>query len=92
MAEATIIAFEPRFAADFKRLNVEWLEMYFNVEPFDEVVLSDPQGQILASGGYIFLAQEGDEIVGTCALVNAGSGRFEIAKMARSRRAARATA
>ena len=56
--------------------------MYFSVEPHDEVVLSDPQGQILAPDGYIFLAQTGDDIVGTCALLNAGQGRFEIAKMA----------
>jgi ribosomal protein S18 acetylase RimI-like enzyme len=44
-------------------------------------MLSDPHGQILAHGGYIFLAQADDEIVGTCALLNAGEGRFEIAKM-----------
>jgi ribosomal protein S18 acetylase RimI-like enzyme len=81
MADAIIIPFEARFAADFKRLNVEWLEMYFSVEPHDEIVLSDPQGQILAPGGHIFLARLGDEIVGTCALLNAGDGRFEIAKM-----------
>lgn len=81
MASATIIPFDQRFAADFRRLNVEWLETYFTVEPHDEVVLSDPQHQILAPGGYIFLAQAGDEIVGTCALLNAGDGRFEIAKM-----------
>ena len=81
MADAIIIPFEERFAADFKRLNVEWLEMYFNVESHDEVVLSDPQGQILAQGGYVFLAQAGDEIVGTCALLKAGDDRFEIAKM-----------
>ncbi len=76
-----IIPFENRFAVDFKRLNVEWLEMYFGVEPHDEVVLSDPEGQILAPGGHIFLAQTEGEIVGTCALLSAGDGRFEIAKM-----------
>ena len=81
MADAIIIPFEARFAADFKRLNVEWLQMYFTVEPHDEVVLSDPHGQILARGGHIFLAQADDEIVGTCALLNAGNSRFEIAKM-----------
>ena len=58
-----IIDFEPRYASDFKRLNVEWLEKYFTVEPIDELVLSDPSGSIIEPGGAILLARAGDEIV-----------------------------
>ena len=76
-----IIAFEPRYAADFKRLNIEWLEKYFRVEPIDEQVLSQPL-RILRRGGAIFLARHRGEMVGTCALLNAGEGRFELSKMA----------
>jgi GNAT superfamily N-acetyltransferase len=77
-----IIPFEPRLAADFKRLNVEWLERYFGVEPFDERVFSDPIRHVLEPGGFIVFAQLGDDIVGTCALLKAGEGRYELAKMA----------
>ncbi|HVS77092.1 MAG TPA: bifunctional helix-turn-helix transcriptional regulator/GNAT family N-acetyltransferase [Steroidobacteraceae bacterium] len=76
-----IIPFERRYAADFKRLNLEWLEKYFRVEPVDEQVLSRPL-EILRQGGAIFLARCRGAIVGTCALLPAGDGRFELAKMA----------
>jgi DNA-binding MarR family transcriptional regulator/GNAT superfamily N-acetyltransferase len=75
-----VIPFERRYAADFKRLNIEWLEKYFRVEPIDEEVLSQP-ARILRDGGAIFLARYRGAIVGTCALLNAGDGRFELSKM-----------
>jgi DNA-binding MarR family transcriptional regulator/ribosomal protein S18 acetylase RimI-like enzyme len=76
-----IIPFERRYAADFKRLNLEWLDKYFRVEPIDDEVLSKPL-EILRDGGAIFLARHRGEIVGTCALLNKGEGRFELSKMA----------
>ena len=76
-----VIPFERRYAADFKRLNLEWLEKHFRVEPIDEEVLSNPLA-ILRAGGAIFLARYRGAIVGTCALLDAGDGRFELAKMA----------
>jgi len=77
-----IIPFEPRYRADFKRLNVEWLEKYFYVEPIDEEVLSTPESSILKSGGHILLARHQGQIVGTCALIRAGRSRVELSKMA----------
>jgi len=76
-----IIPFERRYCADFKRLNLEWLRKYFRVEPIDEEVLSRPL-EILRGGGAIFLARYRGAIVGTCALLNKGNGRFELSKMA----------
>jgi ribosomal protein S18 acetylase RimI-like enzyme/DNA-binding MarR family transcriptional regulator len=81
VAAVEIIPFERRHAADFKRLNIEWLQKYFRVEPIDLQVLSKPM-RILRDGGVIFLARYRRTIVGTCALLNAGSGRFELSKMA----------
>lgn len=77
-----IIGFEPRYAPDFKRLNVEWLERYFVVEPIDDEVLSHPQTAILDPGGSILLARCQGDIVGTCALIRQGPGLFELSKMA----------
>lgn len=79
--QVEILPFEPRLRGDFKRLNVAWLEKFFRVEPFDEVVLSDPERTILDPGGHILFARLGNEIVGTCALMPDGN-RFELTKMA----------
>ena len=76
-----IIPFERRYARDFKRLNLEWLEKYFRVEPIDEEVLSKPDA-ILRAGGAIFLVRRQGQIIGTCALLHEGHGRFELTKMA----------
>lgn len=79
--EVEILPFSRRYAADFKRLNFEWLERFFRVEPIDEQVLSRPQ-DIIRAGGAILLARRGREIVGTCALISDGDGRYEFTKMA----------
>ena len=76
-----IIPFESRYAADFKRLNLEWLQRYFTVEPIDEEVLSRPDA-IIQNGGALLLARSDGRIVGTCALLHEGDGRFEVSKTA----------
>lgn len=81
-AAVDIIDYEARYAADFKRLNIEWLERYFYVEALDDKVLSDPQSSILDAGGQIFLARLDGRIVGTCALIRAGGDALELSKMA----------
>lgn len=75
-----IIPFERRYAKDFKRLNLEWVEKYFRVEPVDEAVLSHPE-RIIKNGGAIFLARAGREIIGTCALISEDDGYYELSKM-----------
>lgn len=90
-----IIGFDPRWRADFARLNVEWLRRWFVVEPFDEEVLGDPERHILADGGRVLFALlegagesagRGDDAapraVGTVALRHAGDGVYELTKMA----------
>lgn len=77
-----IIAYDRRFADDFKRLNVEWLEKYFYVEAIDDQVLSNPEEKIINPGGQIFFAQYNGEIIGTGALLQETKGIFELTKMA----------
>ncbi len=79
--EVRILPFAPRYAAEFKRLNFEWVQKYFRVEPIDEQVLSNPR-DIVRDGGAVFFARRGREIVGTCALINCGDGLYELSKMA----------
>jgi ribosomal protein S18 acetylase RimI-like enzyme len=77
-----IVDYDARYGDAFKRLNVEWLEKYFLVEPIDEVVLSDPQSSILDSGGIILYAIVDGEAAGTVALKHQGGGTYELTKMA----------
>jgi ribosomal protein S18 acetylase RimI-like enzyme len=77
-----IIPFSTAFAAAIKTLNVEWLKKYFKVEPKDEIVLSDPQGQIIDKGGMIFYAKYNNAIVGTVSLIKIDNTTFELSKMA----------
>lgn len=77
-----IIDFKPTYASRFRDLNYEWLNEYFEVEPFDEIVLMNPQKEILGRGGYIIFARVGLKIVGTCALLRHTENRYELAKMA----------
>jgi GNAT superfamily N-acetyltransferase len=52
------------------------------VEAPDLKVLDDPERAIVAQGGMIFFALEGDTVVGTVAMVRVSDDRCELAKMA----------
>lgn len=81
MIEVSIIPFEEKFATIFYDLNIEWLQKYFYVEPYDEKVLSNPKTYIIDKGGFIFFATYKNEIVATAALINEKEC-FELSKMA----------
>jgi GNAT superfamily N-acetyltransferase len=66
----------------FRKLNEEWIARYFKLEAKDEEALGDPRNSILAHGGRIFFAIRNGRTVGCCALVAAGAGDYEVAKMA----------
>ncbi|MDG5491873.1 GNAT family N-acetyltransferase [Psychroserpens sp. SPM9] len=83
MRAVEIIPFDPVYAKDFYELNIEWLQTYFYVEPFDEEVLSKPDVYIIDKGGYIFFAKQGATILGTVALMPTQTPLvFELTKMA----------
>lgn len=80
-----IIGFDkenPEHAEAFRKLNEEWLQKYFTIEPHDREMLDDPAGYIITPGGAIFFAQRNGELVGTCAMIPAPQQEFELAKMA----------
>ena len=80
LSTVQIVDFKKEFALDFKRLNLEWLEKYFTVEPIDEEVLSHPE-HIIDDGGAILFATLEDEVVGCCALMFEDD-QCELTKMA----------
>ena len=76
-----IVEFEPAHAEAFRTLNEAWIEKHFRLEPADHLVLDDPVGQVIDKGGQIFVAVDGDAVVGCVALKSMGDGGFEVAKM-----------
>jgi len=77
-----IVEFETIYAADFARLNYEWIEKYFTVEKHDREILDDPQQWVIAPGGQIFMAIVDGRVAGTVAMIPAGKGVLELTKMA----------
>ncbi len=79
----TITSFEEEHSLTFYNLNIEWLQTYFYVEPYDEEVLSNPHKYIINKGGHIFFAKLNTEVVGTVALMPMNAtGVYELTKMA----------
>jgi len=76
-----IVEFRPEHAEAFRTLNEAWISRHFTLEPKDREVLEDPQGQILAKGGKIFMALEAGRPVGCVALLKMADGGYEVAKM-----------
>ena len=81
MEPATIIPFSPVHQAAFKQINVDWISDSFTVEPHDLEQLDHPEIYILPNGGEILLAQRGETIVGTVAMIRTAPDEFELAKM-----------
>lgn len=78
-----VVDYEPRWRGEFARLNIEWLERWFTVEPVDREVLGDPQTHLLADGGRVlFAVDEADRVLGTVALMRHHDGLIELTKMA----------
>lgn len=80
--EVEIIDYDDALAADFKALNLEWIEKYFEVEDSDEYRLSNPREAIIETGGFIYFAKHQGEVIGTAALLKIKEGVFELTKMA----------
>lgn len=75
-----ILDYKPHYAKEFERLNMQWLNEFFTVEPYDVKVLGNPQKYIIDQGGEIYFAALDGKVVGTCALFKEGD-EYEFTKM-----------
>lgn len=80
-ANVEIEKYSSKHKSDFKNLNLEWLNHYFEVEPIDKKILNNPEGEIIDNGGMVFFALINNEVVGTCAMIKIDN-TFELSKMA----------
>lgn len=75
-----LVDFSDEYAADFARINKQWIEKLFKMEAADTWAVEHPE-KIIEDGGYIVMAKLGDRVVGTGALIFVEDGTLEIAKM-----------
>jgi GNAT superfamily N-acetyltransferase len=82
LGELKLLEFSPERAADFRRINEEWITEMFTLEEKDRKVLSDPQHTIIDPGGVVlFVAAEGHGVVGAAALLKTRPDEYELTKM-----------
>ncbi|RZN82684.1 MAG: GNAT family N-acetyltransferase [Winogradskyella sp.] len=81
--DISLIGYDSKYKQYFYDYNIEWLETFFYVEPYDREVLSKPETYIINKGGHIFFAKGNEVILGTVALMPTEDiGVFELTKMA----------
>jgi len=79
---AAVVTWRAEYREAFERLNREWIETWFAVEPSDLAVFRDPEAAIVRPGGEIFFVVDETGVQGTCALMAHAPGVLELAKMA----------
>jgi ribosomal protein S18 acetylase RimI-like enzyme len=77
-----IISYQKKYKNDFRKLNIEWLEKYFTVEPTDKKIIDSPEEEIINKGGEVFFALLNNEVIGTCAVIKVDRKTYELTKMA----------
>lgn len=82
MSTIRIIDYHPRHQPYFERLNREWIEEMFHMEPVDEWVLTNPEKAIIEPGGAILMAEYDGAIAGTVGLRKVDESCYEFTKMA----------
>lgn len=74
--------FEDGLAADFARINTQWIEEMYEMEPTDVDLVTHPRTLIVDPGGDIlFVEHPRAGIVGTCGLMRMGGRDLELIKM-----------
>ena len=77
-----ILEYKPAHQPWFEKLNRQWIEKYFWMEPLDFLILQNPEDHIIKKGGSIFMASYHKELAGTVALKFVSPGIYELTKMA----------
>lgn len=80
--QLSVAEYRPEHQPWFEKLNRDWIEKYFWMEPVDFEVLQHPEDHIINHGGAILMIKCDDEIAGTVALKYVSPGIYEFTKMA----------
>lgn len=78
----SIVDYRPEHQPYFEKFNRAWIEAWFEMEPVDEWVLTNPDKAILETGGAILMALYNGEVAGTVGLRKVEEDIYEFTKMA----------
>lgn len=82
LSDVEVLDYRPEHQPWFEKLNRDWIEKHFWMEPVDFQVLENPGEYIIDKGGNILMAASAKEIAGTVALKFVEPGVYEFTKMA----------
>jgi len=82
MSQIRIVEYRPEHQPYFEKFNRDWIEEWFEMEPLDELVLTNPELSILNPGGAILMAEYDGVIAGTVGLRKVDEYSYEFTKMA----------
>lgn len=77
-----IVDYRPEHQPYFEKLNRQWIQEWFEMEPVDEWVLTNPDKAILEQGGAILMALCDGQVAGTAGLRKVDDDVVEFTKMA----------
>lgn len=84
-SEVRIIPYSSEYKTAFFELNRQWIERFWQLEPHDIELLSNPEKHIIDRGGYIYVGLYQGKAVGVCALCKCEDSSpfdYELAKLA----------
>ncbi len=76
-----IIEYEKKYKNEFIRLNTEWLNRFFMVEPVDQDMM-DRVEELIENGAMVYFAIENDKVLATCMAMPVKGNHWEICKLA----------
>lgn len=82
MNEIQIVDYRPEHQRYFEAFNRAWIEQFFEMEPVDEWVLTNPDKAILEPGGAILIAYYKNVPAGAVGLRKVDTDTYEFTKMA----------
>jgi ribosomal protein S18 acetylase RimI-like enzyme len=82
MSVIKILNYRPEDQPYFERFNRAWIEEWFEMEPVDEWVVTNPDKAIIEPGGAILMAAYDGIIAGTVGLRKVNEDCYEFTKMA----------
>jgi putative acetyltransferase len=76
-----IIQYQEKYREDFVRLNTEWLERFYTVEPYDQDMM-DRVEEFIEKGGMVYFAIEKGKVLSTCMTMPLYGDVWEMCKLA----------
>lgn len=76
-----IVKYDKKYCEEFIRLNLEWIDRYYEIEPSDRKMLKSID-EYIQKGAMIYFAVEDEQVLATCMIEPHEDNVWEICKLA----------